>query len=200
MRLTAIDRIRGLCLLSMLLGHSVLLGTGRQSTELWFASASAYQDILAFALRFLNNTAAPMFFFLLGVSVALLIVGRRAEGFSNSAIAGYLVFRGVLLILLQFTLVNTAWRLGEGGLDWSDLTLSVLLLPRMDWLYFGVLWALGGCLMFLSILAWLRTRILLPLCLAILIAPDIYLQLLQPKATQPDLPWVLGPLAIPGGW
>jgi uncharacterized membrane protein len=99
--------------------------------------------VLAFLTRFVTHLAAPGFFFLMGVGMALFTLSCRARDWTNRQIITHFLLRGALLILLQFLLENPAWDIGT---DSSSLD------------YFGVLYALGGAMMIGSLLGCCRQR------------------------------------------
>jgi uncharacterized membrane protein len=99
------------------------------SGEHWGGPFPAYEDGLSFLTRLITHPVAPGFAFLMGVSMVLFAHSRRRQGWSEGAILRHFLTRGLVLILLQFTVVNLAWQLGPEPF------------PRF---YMGVLAALGG--------------------------------------------------------
>ncbi|HVU58442.1 MAG TPA: heparan-alpha-glucosaminide N-acetyltransferase domain-containing protein [Puia sp.] len=90
-----------------------------------------------FFTRWVTNFCAPGFAFLTGVSAYLY--GFRIG--SKAKLAGFLLTRGLLLVLLELTLIRFCWTY---NLDYSKFVLA------------GVIWMLGWCMVILSALVWLR--------------------------------------------
>ncbi len=199
-RYLAIDKLRGLLILNMGLGHSIAFSTGKFNPELWYDRTPSYTDIAAFFIRFINHSATPMFFMIMGLSMALFRIGRLNSGWSEGRVVGFFIRRGLLLIAIQFTIINAGWSIGEGQLAWKNVTLGSLFDPRGRWLYFGVLFALGTSMLLVSLLLRVRTSMLLGLGIFILISPHIYLLYVDYSPGKTNLPTLLGPLAIPGRW
>ena len=89
-----------------------------------------------FFTRWITNFVAPAFAFLSGTSAYLL--GRKLG--STRALSRYLLTRGLILVLLELTVIRVAWtfnfRFG-------------------DYLLAGVIWMLGWCMVLMSALVWL---------------------------------------------
>src|SRR6185312_8101840 len=97
-----------------------------------------------------THFCAPMFFFLAGTSAFLY--GRKR---SKSQLTAFLATRGLWLILLEFTLVGTAWS---------------FLFP---WGFFGVIWALGASMLILAALVLLPMRWLIGVAVAVILCHDL---------------------------
>jgi len=89
-----------------------------------------------FFTRWITNFVAPAFAFLSGTSAYLL--GRKLG--STRALSRYLLTRGLILVLLELTVIRVAWtfnfRFGE-------------------YLLAGVIWMLGWCMVLMAALVWL---------------------------------------------
>jgi len=107
-------------------------------------------DSVLFATRWVTHFCAPMFFFLAGTSAFLY--GRKR---SKSQLTAFLATRGLWLILLEFTLVGTAWS---------------FLFP---WGFFGVIWALGASMLILAALVLLPMRWLIGVAVAVILCHDL---------------------------
>ena len=68
---------------------------------------------------------------------------QSASPGGTRALARYLVTRGLLLVLLELTVIRASWTF---GLDYSQFILA------------GVIWMLGWCMVLLAALVWLPTR------------------------------------------
>lgn len=126
----ALDGLRGLIVVLMALDHANYFVAQQHSPgEHWGGDSPAYSDALSFVTRLVTHPAAPGFFFLMGAGMALFASSRRARGWSERAVVAHFVIRGLVLIALQLTLINFAWKTGPQ--------------PFPD-IYQGVLIALGG--------------------------------------------------------
>ena len=99
-RLTSIDLLRGLVMVIMMLDH----------TRDFIHNAAAQFDpmdlsrtnVALFFTRWITHFCAPVFVFLAGTGAYL----QLARGKSKSELSGFLVKRGLWLILLEFTLIR----------------------------------------------------------------------------------------------
>ena len=91
-----------------------------------------------FFTRWITNFVAPAFAFLAGTSAYLL--GRRLD--DRRALSRYLVTRGLILVLLELTVIRVAWTF---NFDFGHYLLA------------GVIWMLGWCMVLLAALIWLPT-------------------------------------------
>ncbi len=134
-RIMAFDALRGLIMVLMALDHANhFVAQAHPPGEHWGGYFPVYQDVLAFITRLVTHLSAPGFFFLMGVGMVLFTHSRREGGWTEWQISGHFVLRGLVLIFLQFTIVNQAWKLGP---------------ERFPEIYVGVLFALG-CTMILA--------------------------------------------------
>ncbi|WP_238255418.1 DUF1624 domain-containing protein, partial [Methylorubrum podarium] len=208
-RIGAIDALRGLVMLLMLLDHV---------REFFYLHAQVTDPVnLAatppdlFLTRAASHLCAPVFLLLTGLSASLY--GRKHG--SRAATSAFLVKRGLFLVVLEVTLVNLAW--------------TGSLLPPV--LYLQVIWAIGLSMLALAALLWLPRPVLIGAALAIMLghnaldglvlAPDqpgyalwavlhqrgmIPLPWGAARTSYPVLPWIgviaagyaLGPLYAPG--
>jgi uncharacterized membrane protein len=159
-RLQAVDAQRGLIIILMALDHANHFVAQKHSPgEYWGGAFPAYSEAVPFLTRLVTHLAAPGFFFLMGIGMALYAIRRAKEGQRRRQIMGHFWFRGVLLIALQFLVVNRAWQLSPGG--WG---------PNI---YVGVLYALGGAMIVCSLLLWLRPGYLLLLAGLLFIGTEL---------------------------
>jgi uncharacterized membrane protein len=89
-----------------------------------------------FFTRWVTNFVAPAFAFLSGTSAYLL--GQRLG--DRKALSRYLVTRGLILVLLELTVIRIAWTF---NFDFGHYLLA------------GVIWMLGWCMVLLAALIWL---------------------------------------------
>jgi uncharacterized membrane protein len=135
-RINSIDMLRGLVMLIMLLDHV-------RERVLLHLQVSDPMDISTvdpglFFSRLLAHWCAPVFVFLTGVSAYLYQQKGRP-------LTPFLLKRGLVLILLELTLVNVAW------------------LGSYNTLYLQVIWVIGLCMLLLALLHHLPRLVLLVL-------------------------------------
>jgi len=94
-----------------------------------------------FFTRWITNFVAPAFAFLSGTSAYLL--GQRLG--NRRALSRYLVTRGLILVLLELTVIRVAWTF---NFDFGEYLLA------------GVIWMLGWCMVLLAGLVWLPVPII----------------------------------------
>ncbi len=134
-RIPSIDVLRGIVMILMALDHArVYFGPTpfdpadpETTTPGWFVT------------RFLAHFCAPVFVFLAGTS-AFMVYSR---GMSRSALSRRLLFRGLWLILIELTVVNTGWGFMFAGV----------------WIL-QVIWAIGVSMVVLSALIWLPVPVI----------------------------------------
>ncbi len=180
-RVRAIDALRGLVMLLMLVDHtrefffihaqvSDPMALATTSTALFFARLSAH-------------LCAPVFVALTGL--AAWLYGAKAGGAQSAS--GFLFKRGLFLIVLELTFVNFAW--------------TFALPPPV--VYLQVIWAIGLSMVALSALVHLPRRVLLAVGLGIVLGHN----LLDPITVPPGHPghaiWAVlhdrGFIDLPGG-
>ncbi|MBC8503708.1 MAG: DUF1624 domain-containing protein [Anaerolineales bacterium] len=136
-RYLSIDALRGVIMLLMALDHAnYFVAQAHPLGEHWGGNFPVYQDALSFITRLVTHLSAPGFFFLMGVGMVLFVQARRQRGWSEWQVIGHFVLRGLVLIFLQFTIVNQAWKLGP---------------ERFPEIYIGVLFALGCAMIIASL-------------------------------------------------
>src|ERR1700687_2392149 len=89
-----------------------------------------------FFTRWITNFVAPAFAFLSGTSAYLL--GQRLG--DRRALSRYLATRGLILVLLELTVIRIAWTF---NFDFGHYLLA------------GVIWMLGWCMFLLAAIVWL---------------------------------------------
>jgi uncharacterized membrane protein len=144
-RVQAIDRLRGFVIVLMALDHVRLFLYPSFAADPGDPAVSpAY-----FATRWISHLCAPTFVFLAGISAWLY---RRNHAASPAQLSGYLISRGVWLIVLELCVVNLAWNLGWRGY----------------WIL-QVLWAIGWSMIVLALLVRFTPRTVGLIGLAILV-------------------------------
>lgn len=172
-RVLTIDTVRGLVMVIMALDHvRDLLHLPAQTqdpTDLNTTTAPI------FLTRWITHLCAPTFVFLSGTSAYLSLQKRRQQGGDTAQGRHFLFRRGLVLILLEITLINFAF--------WTDIQFRTLLIQ--------VIYAIGGGLMLLSLLARLSARWVGALGILIVVTHDLLL--LVPPIASPvgQLIWAL---------
>lgn len=145
-RIQSIDILRGILIILMALDHV---------RDYFLADAFAFSPTdhektyaALFATRFITHICAPGFAWLSGVSAFMYF---KKNGLAKST--SYLFSRGLILILLEFTLIKFAWHF---NVDYSTVGLLVI-------------WALGVSMVLLALTSWLKPQIIFIIGLLILI-------------------------------
>jgi uncharacterized membrane protein len=130
-RIDAIDILRGLVMVIMALDHtrdffSNLHFEPENLARTWYA---------LFFTRWVTHFCAPLFFFLAGTGA--FFYGQRR---TPAQLSRFLWTRGLWLIVLEFTVVGTAWTF------------------QLFYNLMGVIWALGACMVLMAALVRLPVR------------------------------------------
>ncbi len=150
-RLPALDAHRGLIMTLMAIDHASYFIARVHSLEIWGSPLPVYPDGFWFWTRWVTHPCAPGFFFLMGLAMALFAASRREAGWGENQIMGFFMVRGLLLILLQFTVENAAWALGDLSVEPGIAIMRGGPMPgggTDSLIYVGVLWGLGGTMVF----------------------------------------------------
>ncbi|HEX5049367.1 MAG TPA: acyltransferase family protein, partial [Gammaproteobacteria bacterium] len=108
-RIAAIDWMRGLVMVLMVIDHASMAFDGNHLSEESAMYASAATEALPageFLTRWLTHICAPTFVFLAGVALALSVERRVAKGAKAWEIDKGILIRGGLIALLDPTLVS----------------------------------------------------------------------------------------------
>ncbi len=112
-----------------------------------------------FATRWITHFCAPVFVLLAGVSAGLV-----AERKSRTELARFLLTRGFWLILVEMSVISTAWTFAPGGLaEVGGLT----------WTPLQVIWAIGASMVVLSGLQFLGRNACLALGAVVVVAHNL---------------------------
>lgn len=149
-RIESIDILRGIVMVIMALDH----------VRDYFHYGSFFIDPTnletttpsLFFTRFITHYCAPVFIFLAGTSAYLY--GQKN---GQKALSKFLFTRGIWLVLLELVLNNLIW--------WFDINFSMIALQ--------VIWAIGLCMIFLSILIKLPYKFILGLGLIIIFGHNL---------------------------
>lgn len=174
-RLLALDWLRGLVMVLMAVDHVDAVRNPHHAAgdSVWMAPREALR-VGDFLTRWATHLCAPTFAFLAGAGMALSVARARARGEPAAAVDRHWCARGLVLVLLDLTLVSLYLRTANEGA-----------------IYLQVLFALGGGLVLLVPLRRLRSRWLLLLAAALPIACEL---LFVP------MHWTNTALSVPPGW
>ena len=149
-RIQSIDLLRGIVMIVMALDHTrdfihyyALAGFD----PLNFTTTSAP----IFLSRWITHFCAPIFIYLSGTSVFFM-----SERKTSTQISFFLFTRGLWLVILEFTILQSAW--GNFSLQFTSV---------------GVIALLGICMIILSVLIYLPQKILLPIGLLLVFGHNL---------------------------
>lgn len=140
-RIDAIDKLRGLVIVLMVLDHVRDFFSRTAFTADPLAMESG--DPLLFATRWITHLCAPTFVLLSGVSIWL----QRANGKGRVDLTRFLLTRGLWLIVLELTVVTWGFNFGGG-------------------VFLQVIWAIGASMIAMAGLIWLPRVAVLALAVA----------------------------------
>jgi uncharacterized membrane protein len=144
-RVDSIDALRGTIMIIMALDHvrDMIHRAAMSSSPTDLATTTP----VLFLTRWVTHICAPVFMFTAGLGVYLWWQRGRTKG----QLSRYLATRGLWLVFLEVTVMRLAY-----NFDFAQ-SYPILLL---------VLWALGGCMILMSLLVWLPVRLLAVLSVA----------------------------------
>ena len=132
-RIASIDIVRGAVMVLMAIDH----------VRVYSGVPAGGPTAGVFFTRWVTHFCAPAFVFLAGTSAYLYGLKFQAAPHAPRELARYLITRGLLLVLLELTVIRASWTF---GVDYSQFILA------------GVIWMLGWCMVLLAALVWLPTR------------------------------------------
>ena len=166
-RALALDALKGVIMVVMALDHTrSFLMKYDGVKEIWYAPATYNPQIWDFVSRYVSHLAAPGFFFLMGMGMVLMAESRRKIGWDDNKVFHSFLKRGVILIVLQFTLENLAW---------FERSHNVV-----HFLSTGVLSTLGACMIFGSFMMRYRAKGVAAVSVMALLATAMIIQDLDP--------------------
>lgn len=123
-RATAIDRMRGLVMVLMVIDHAdMVFDRNHQLHDSARTYAGQAFPALEYFTRWLTHLCAPTFVFLAGVAIAFSIAGQRARSVPDAVIDRHLIKRGLLIALLDPLFMSLAFL---GIIRWQMIVLQVL--------------------------------------------------------------------------
>ena len=167
-RIESIDLLRGIVIIIMALDH----------VRDYFHADYFYYDptemtktnAAVFFTRWITHFCAPVFVFLAGTSVFL--VGERK---TKNELAGFLLKRGLWLLLLETVVINFAWSFN----------------PSYPFFRLQVIGTLGVCMMIMSALIYLPSKIILVVGLLILFGHNLLDNIQVTGNSLKDFLWAL---------
>jgi uncharacterized membrane protein len=145
-RIDSIDILRGLVMVIMALDH-----TRDFFTHLHFEPETLARTWYAlFFTRWITHFCAPLFFFLAGTGA--FFYGRSRP---PAQLSRFLWTRGLWLIILEFTIVGTGWSF------------------QFPFGFFGVIWALGVCMVLMAAIVRLPLRWVAILSCGMIVTHDL---------------------------
>jgi uncharacterized membrane protein len=144
-RLESIDVVRGAVMVLMAIDH----------VRVYSGVPAGGPTYGIFFTRWVTHFCAPAFVFLAGTGAFLH--GRHLAG--TPALARFLLTRGLLLIVLELTLVRASWTF---SVDYSQFLLA------------GVIWMLGWCMVLMAALVWMPVRAIAASGILIMLLQNVF--------------------------
>lgn len=158
-RFDYIDQFRGFVGVLMLLGHSAYY-----FNSIWYRLDPLdplFPNNSQFILRYIGYLCAPGFLMMAGAMVWWSYTKRIEKGIDSKTAKWHLIQRGLLLILIQMTWVNSSW----GGF-----------LEFRPW-HFGIISSIGVSVILLTLIVDLKWQIRLIIGLILLLVHPFLLQI-----------------------
>lgn len=128
-RIRSVDILRGLVMVLMAIDH----------VRVYSGLPAGGPEAGIFFTRWITHFCAPAFAFFAGTSAFLY--GSKAN--SPAQVARFLLTRGLLLVVLELTLIRFLWAF---NVNFNEFILA------------GVIWMLGWCMVLLAPMAWLNPK------------------------------------------
>lgn len=158
LRLDAIDMLRGLVIVLMVLDH---VRDYLHAPAFVFNPTDLTQTTaLLFMTRWVTHLCAPTFVFLSGVSIFM----QRCNGKAPGELSTFLLTRGLWLIFLEFTVIGFGFNMGP------------------PFAFIQVIWAIGASMVLMAAVVRLPVTAVLALGAFIVIFHPIYSAALQPAS------------------
>ena len=138
-RLTSIDMLRGLVIVVMALDHvrDYLSAYHQNPTD------DPNVSLSLFATRWITHFCAPVFVFLAGTSVGLM-----ADRKTPLELNGFLLKRGLWLILVEVFVISTAWTLAPLGIEAAPFHGHIFIVMQVIWVIGASMVILAGLQLF----------------------------------------------------
>jgi uncharacterized membrane protein len=155
-RMSSLDILRGLVIVLMALDHVrdyFMIASVQDPT------ADPASNPLLFATRWITHFCAPTFVFLAGTSAGLMSARK-----TRTELASFLLTRGLWLIVLEATVISTAWTFSPTG---------VVELDGRTYVALQVIWAIGASMLILAGVQFLGRHACLAIGAAILLGHNL---------------------------
>jgi len=129
-RIQSIDFLRGVVMVLMAIDH----------VRVYSGMPAGGPTAGIFFTRWITHFCVPAFVFFAGTSAFLY--GQKVN--NNKQLSRYLFTRGLLLVVLELTLLRFCWTF---NLNYADFMLA------------GVIWMLGWCMVLMSVCIWLSPKV-----------------------------------------
>ena len=173
-RVTSVDVIRGVVMVLMAIDH----------VRVYSGVPAGGPTAGVFFTRWVTHFCAPGFVFLAGTS-AYLMLAKASGGVAGSgtaALSRFLATRGLLLVLLEPTVIRLSWTF---SVDYSQFLLA------------GVIWMLGVCMVLMAALVWLPLRAIVVVGFLLVFGQDLFRAL--PAGPVSQFVYFGGEIPIDGG-
>ncbi len=144
-RIQSVDLLRGAVMVLMAIDH----------VRVYAGLPAGGPEPGIFFTRWITHFCAPAFVFFAGTSAFLYGIKLN----NKKKLASYLITRGILLVILELTLIRFCWTF---NLDYKNFLLA------------GVIWMLGCCMILLTAFIWLRPLIVGCVGLFIIAAQQLF--------------------------
>ncbi|MGK6353365.1 DUF1624 domain-containing protein [Parapedobacter sp. DT-150] len=144
-RIQSVDLLRGLVIVLMAIDH----------VRVYSAVPAGGPEAGVFFTRWITHFCAPAFAFFAGTSAFLY--GVKIGG--KSKLASYLVIRGLMLVVLEVTLIRFLWAF---HINYAEFFLA------------GIIWMLGWCMVLLAALIWFSPRVVGVVGLMIILIQSVF--------------------------
>lgn len=170
-RIISLDVMRGVVMVLMALDH----------VRVYSGIPAGGPTPGVFFTRWITHFCAPAFVFFAGT--AAFLHGRKLG--NKSALARYLITRGIFLVILELTVIGFAWSF---SFNYGSFALA------------GVIWMLGWCMILLAALIWLPNWLIAALGLVIVLFQNVFglVPRLMPNGLRNSAGW-LWEFVYPGG-
>ena len=144
-RIRSVDLLRGAVMVLMAIDH----------VRVYAGIPAGGQDPAVFFTRWITHFCVSGFVFFAGASAYLF--GQKAG--NRSALSRFLLSRGVLLVVLEMTVIRLCWSF--------NIHLTSFMLA-------GVIWMLGWCMVLMAAVIWLPLRVIWPAGLVLIAAQKAF--------------------------
>lgn len=149
MRLRNIDIIRGVVMIIMCIDHARDYTLYHPLDPMDLDNTS----FIVYALRILAHFCAPTFILLSGISISL-----QREKKTKKELSSYLLSRGLILCLLELTLVNWGWSFN----------------PFYKMTYLQIIWAIGIAMITMAFLIHIKDKYIAILALIVIFGHNLF--------------------------